>query len=66
METGFLEQTQPAGFGLGGSQAPAALDQGHLGGKVAAFTNFHTAEDGKELHKIKAAVTAGTGKPERV
>jgi hypothetical protein len=67
--SGFLLQTAAAGIGFLGGQPLASLEQGHLGGEMASFTDFHhgatgEALGGQEADVIAASVTAGTDQPE--
>jgi hypothetical protein len=41
-----LQQLLTAGFRFGWRQTPAALEQGHLGGQMAAFPNFDAIQAG--------------------
>jgi hypothetical protein len=61
-----LQQLLTAGFRFGWRQTPAALEQRHLGGQMAAFPNLDAIQAGKELHKIRAAIAARAGEPEGV
>jgi hypothetical protein len=65
----FLLQMAAAGLGFLGSQALATLEQGHLGGEVAALPDLDQAMPRqalgrKETDVVRATVAAGTYQPE--
>jgi hypothetical protein len=52
MKTGFLHQLLAAGLRFRGSQPPATLEQGHLGGEMAAFADLHSIPTREKVDKI--------------
>jgi len=61
----LLLQAAVTGFGLGRRQLQAALEQGHLGGEMAAEPDFDQGTGRRrqgrhEADVVAAAITAGT------
>jgi hypothetical protein len=52
VKTSFLKELEAAGLGLGRGETPATLEEGHLGGQVAALADFDPIAAGKELDEI--------------
>jgi hypothetical protein len=63
-ESSFLLEGSLAGLGLGGAEAAAAFEQGHLGREVGAFADLDLIVAEGETDVVTASVAARSNQPE--